>query len=227
MSTRSWSAFDSKQSGETDHGRTDAHRRKSIPTPPFGAAAAAADERAHYSSRSSTIKKSCARSSTRASANGSASDCWTCATPTPSVNAPSRAGSNCPREALHRWDNDLCRVLDGKADEKMVSVLLAIMLDGFPRGMIPNVQTYADAALLALGETVLSPQVLAAAIVRIWRKDRFPPTIADLLEECERARQAALNARRVVVKMITLLDNAEEAIIASDSAGDGRKRAGP
>jgi hypothetical protein len=128
------------------------------------------------------------------------------------------------REALHRWDNDLCRVLDGKADEKMVSVLLAIMLDGFPRGMIPNVQTYADAALLALGETVLSPQVLAAAIVRIWRKDRFPPTIADLLDECERARQAALNARRVVAKMIELLDNAEEALASVSDLRDDRRR---
>lgn len=116
------------------------------------------------------------------------------------------------REALHRRDDELCHVLDAKADEKMVSVLLAIMLDGFPRGMIPNVQTYADAALLALGEIVLSAQILAAAIVRIWRKDRFPPTIADLLDECERARQAALNARRVVAKMIALLDNAEEVI---------------
>jgi hypothetical protein len=124
------------------------------------------------------------------------------------------------RETLHRWDNDLCHVLDGKADEKMVSVLLAIMLDGFPRGMIPNVQTYADAALLAFSGSVLSPQVLATAIVRIWRKDRFPPTIADLLDECERARQAALNARRVVAKMIALLDNSEEAIIASDGSGE-------
>jgi hypothetical protein len=127
------------------------------------------------------------------------------------------------REALHRWDNDLCRVLDGKADEKMVSVLLAIMLDGFPREMIPNVQTYADAALLALGATVLSPEILAAAIVRIWRKGRFPPTIADLLDECERARQATLNARRVVAKMITLLDNAEEAIASvNDLRSDGK-----
>lgn len=129
--------------------------------------------------------------------------------------ALSRRGHLPAREALHRWDNDLCHALDGKADEEMVSVPLAIMLDGFPRGMIPNVQTYADAALLALGETVLSPQVLAAAIVRIWRKDRFPPTIADLLDGCERARQATLNARRVVVKMITLLDNAEEVIAFS------------
>ncbi|GEM_PF-3741212 len=46
---------------------------------------------------------------------------------------------------------------------------------------------------------VASPEILAAAIARIRRKDRIPPTIAKRLDECERARQAALNARRVAL----------------------------
>jgi len=125
------------------------------------------------------------------------------------------------RENLHAWDDDLCHALDGKADRKALSLLLTVMLDGFPRGMVPNVQTYVDAAILAFGDTVRSPETLAAAILRIWRKDRYPPTIAELLEECERAHHAALNARRVVAKTVALLDNADEALLAaSDPAGE-------
>lgn len=119
------------------------------------------------------------------------------------------------RETLHAWDDELCRALDGKADEHMLSVLLATMLDGFPRGMVPNVRTYVGGALLVMGDDALSPEIIAATIIRIWRKVRFPPTIAELLDEFDHARQGAVNARRVVAKMIALLDNAEEILIAT------------
>jgi hypothetical protein len=119
------------------------------------------------------------------------------------------------RGALHAWDDELCHALDGKADEKTLSILLAIMLDGFPRGMTPNVNAYVAAALLVIGGRALSPEILAAAIVRIWRKNKFPPAISELLDECEEATQAATNARRVVTKMLALLDNAEDALIAT------------
>jgi hypothetical protein len=127
------------------------------------------------------------------------------------------------RETLHAWDDEFFRALDGKGDEKTLSLLLATMLDGFPRGMVPNVRTYVEAALLVLGDHAPSPEIFAAAIVRIWRGDRFPPTIAELLEECDRARQSAANARRVVAKMIALLDNAEEALDATGDPDEGRK----
>ena len=130
------------------------------------------------------------------------------------------------RETLHAWDDELCRALDGKADEPMLSVLLATMLDGFPRGMIPNARTYVAGALLVIGDHALSPEILAAAILRIWRKDRFPPTIAEVVDECERARQHATSARRVVTKMIALMDNAEEVLIATGDL-DGSKNALP
>lgn len=119
------------------------------------------------------------------------------------------------REMLHTWDDELCRALDGKADEKTLSLLLATMLDGFPRGMVPNIQTYVEGALLVIGDHVLAPEILAAAIIRIWRKDRFPPTIAELFDECDHVRQGAINARRVITKMLALLDNAEEALIVT------------
>jgi hypothetical protein len=119
------------------------------------------------------------------------------------------------RETLHAWDDELHRALDGKADEHTLSVLLATMLDGFPRGMVPNVRTYVGGALLVMGDDAHSPQVAAAAIIRIWRKDRFPPTIAELQDEFDHARQGAVNARRVVAKMIALLDNAEEILAAT------------
>ena len=80
------------------------------------------------------------------------------------------------RATLHVWDDELCHVLEGRADEKTLSLLLATMLDGFPRGMVPNVQIYVEAALLVPGDQALSPDIFAAAIIRIWRKDRFPPT---------------------------------------------------
>jgi len=69
--------------------------------------------------------------------------------------------------------------------------------------------------LLVIGGRALSPEILAAAIVRIWRKNKFPPAISELLDECEEATQAATNARRVVTKMLALLDNAEDALIAT------------
>ena len=119
------------------------------------------------------------------------------------------------RQTLHAWDDELCRALDGKADEQTLSILLTTMLDGFPRGMAPNIRTYVEGALLVLGDETLAPEILAAAIVRIWRKDKFPPTISELLDERDRARQGATNARRVVAKMIALLDNAEETLSAT------------
>jgi hypothetical protein len=60
-------------------------------------------------------------------------------------------------------------------------------------------------------------------IIRFWRKDRFPPTIARLLDEYDLARQGAMNARRVVTNMLALLDNAEDALIATGDFDDARK----
>ncbi len=125
------------------------------------------------------------------------------------------------RETLHAWDDELSLALDGKADEKTLSLLLATMLDGFPRGMVPNIRTYVEGTLLVIGDQALSPEILAAAILRLWRKDRFPPTIAELLDECDHALQGAANARRVVAKMIALLDNAEEVLIATGDINEG------
>jgi len=130
------------------------------------------------------------------------------------------------RETVHPWDDELCRALDGKADEPTFSVLVATMLDGFPRAMVPNVRTYVAGALLVTGDQTPSPEILAAAILKIWRRDRFPPTLAELLDECGRARQGAISARRVVAKMITLLDNSEEVLIAAGDLG-GSKNAHP
>lgn len=125
------------------------------------------------------------------------------------------------RETLHSWDDELSLALDGKVDEKILSLLLATMLDGFPRGMVPNIRTYVEGTSLVIGDQALSPEILAAAILRIWRKDRFPPTIAELLDECDHALQGAANARRVVAKMIGLLDNAEEVLIATGDISEG------
>jgi hypothetical protein len=119
------------------------------------------------------------------------------------------------RDKLHTWDDELCHALDGRTDEKTLSILLAIMLDGFPRGVIANIDSYTEAALLIIGDHALSAEIFAAAIIRVWRKNRFPPSISELLDECEEARKAATNARRVVSKMLALLDNAEEALMAT------------
>ena len=87
--------------------------------------------------------------------------------------APIRLQQLPSRETLHAWDDELCHALDGKADEKILSLLLATMLDGFPRGMVPNIRTYVEGALLVIGDQALSPEILTAAILRIWRKDRL------------------------------------------------------
>lgn len=127
------------------------------------------------------------------------------------------------REALHAWDDELHRALDVKTDAHTLSVLLATMLDGFPLGMVPNVRTYVGGAFLVIGDDAFSPEIIAAAIIRIWRKDKFPPTIAELRDEFDHARQGAVNARRVVAKMIALLDNAEEILAATDDFDEARK----
>jgi hypothetical protein len=127
------------------------------------------------------------------------------------------------RETLHAWDDELHRALDGKADDHTRSVLLATMLDGFPRCMVPNVQTYVEGALLVMGDDVHSPEISAAAILRIWRKDRFPQSIAELREEFDHARQGAVNAWRVVAKMIALVDNAEDILVATGNFDEARK----
>ncbi|MGE4174164.1 MAG: hypothetical protein AB7F41_16985 [Methylocystis sp.] len=74
-----------------------------------------------------------------------------------------------------------------------------------------------------MGDDARSLEIIAAAIIRIWRKDRFPPTIAELQEEFDHARQGAANARRVVTKMIALLDNAEEILAATGGFDEARK----
>lgn len=112
-----------------------------------------------------------------------------------------------------------CAALSTERPTKERSLLLATLLDGFPRGMAPNVRTYVEGAILVIGDHPLASEILAAAIVRIWRKDRFPPTIAELLDECDHARQGATNARRVATKMLAILDNAEEILIATGDIG--------
>ncbi|MGO9431932.1 hypothetical protein [Rhodoblastus sp.] len=124
------------------------------------------------------------------------------------------------RDPLHAWDDELARVTEGVADDQTLSVLLSIMLAGFPRATAANVDAFVAAALLAIGERKPSADIVAAAIVRIWRKNRLPPSIAEFIEECDEARQAATNARRVVAKMLALLDNAEEAIVADGGFDD-------
>ncbi len=59
------------------------------------------------------------------------------------------------RVTLHGWDDELCGALDGQADEKTLSLLLATKLDGFPRGMAPNVRTYVEAQFWSLAITLL------------------------------------------------------------------------
>ncbi len=89
--------------------------------------------------------------------------------------------------------------------------------------MISNIDSYTEAALLIMGEHALSAEIFAAAIIRVWRKNRFPPSISELLDEYEEARQAATNARRVVSKMLALLDNAEEALIATEGLDEAER----
>jgi hypothetical protein len=119
------------------------------------------------------------------------------------------------RETLHAWDDELCRALEGKADEKTLSFLLSIMLDGFPQAKTPGIDIYVDGVLLLISGEQVSPQIVAAAISRVWRKNRFPPSIAEFLDECSEMTKAATTTHRVITKMIALRDNAEDALIAT------------
>ena len=125
------------------------------------------------------------------------------------------------RERLHAWDDDLARAIEGAADAQTISVLLSIMLTGFPRAPAANAEAYVAAALLAIGDRRPSADVVAAAIVRIWRKNRVSPSLAEFIEQCDEARQAASNSQRVVAKMLALLDNAEEALFRGGGLDDG------
>lgn len=78
-----------------------------------------------------------------------------------------------------------------------------------------SIKTYIDAALLVVGDNGPSPEIIAAAIARVWRKNRFPPSISEFLDECEEAKTSATGTRRAVTKMLSLLDNAEDVLIAT------------
>ncbi len=125
------------------------------------------------------------------------------------------------RERLHAWDDDLARAIEGAADAQTLTVLLSIMLAGFPRATAANAEAYVAAALLAIGDRRPSADVVAAAIVRIWRKNRVSPSLAEFIAQCEDARQAVSNSQRVVAKMLALLDNAEEALFPGGGPDDG------
>jgi hypothetical protein len=124
------------------------------------------------------------------------------------------------RETLHAWDDELCRTLEGKADEKTLSFLLSIMLDGFPQAKAPSIDIYVDGALLLISGDQVSPQIVAAAISRVWRKNRFPPSISEVLDECLEMTKAATSTRHAITKMIALRDNAEDALIATGDLPD-------
>lgn len=119
------------------------------------------------------------------------------------------------RDTLHAWDDELCRALDGNAGERTLSFLLSIMLDGFPQAKTSSVDIYVDGALLLISGDQFSPQIVAAAISCVWRKNKFPPSIAEFLDECADMTKAAASTRRVITKMIALRDNAEDALIAT------------
>ena len=119
------------------------------------------------------------------------------------------------RDALHAWDVELSRALEGKADEKTLSFLLSLMLDGFPQAKTPSVDIYVDAMLLLVAADQISPEILAAAVSGVWRSQRFPPSISEFLDECRDITKSATSARRVIRKMIALRDNAEDALMAT------------
>jgi hypothetical protein len=119
------------------------------------------------------------------------------------------------RDTLHAWDDELCQALEGKADQMTLSLMLTTMFDIFPRGTISNVGSYVEALSLVMGDRALSQEILAAAIVRVWRKIRFPPSISEFLDECEGAKKAATGTRATIKKMLALLDNAEDALVAT------------
>ncbi|MBM3553774.1 MAG: hypothetical protein FJX45_19020 [Alphaproteobacteria bacterium] len=130
------------------------------------------------------------------------------------------------RKALYAWDDELHRALNGKADEHTVSVLLATMLDGFPRGMVPK-----RSNLCRISASSHWRQCSFAGNSR--RRDHsnlakgpILPTIAELQDEFDYARQGATNTRRVVAKTIALLDNAEEILMATGDI-DSPKKAFP
>jgi hypothetical protein len=64
------------------------------------------------------------------------------------------------RETLHARDDELCRALEGKADEKMLSFLLSIMLDGFPQVKTPAINIYVYGALMLISGDQVSPQIV-------------------------------------------------------------------
>ena len=125
------------------------------------------------------------------------------------------------RETLHSWDDELSLALDGKVDEKILVLASRHHARWFPKRNGSEYSNLCRGNVARHRRPSAFPEILAAAILRIWRKDRFPPTIAELLDECDHALQGAANARRVVAKMIGLLDNAEEVLIATGDISEG------
>jgi hypothetical protein len=117
------------------------------------------------------------------------------------------------RSELKAWNDELGRALDGEADRQMLVVLIGVMLGGFPRVRAQRPEIYAEAAMLIVRGRRFSPDVVAAAIVRIWRKAKYPPTISEFLEECEETKQLTTHIRRAVAKMLELRNDADIALV--------------
>jgi hypothetical protein len=86
---------------------------------------------------------------------------------------------------------------------------------GFPQLKTPGIDIYVEGALMLISGEQVSPQIVAAAISRVWQKNKFPPSISEFLDECSEMTKAAITTRRVITKMIALRDNAEDALIAT------------
>lgn len=121
-------------------------------------------------------------------------------------------------DTLRAWAKALDDVLEEQPDEERTRILVAMLLDGFPK-RVPAIETYLDAASALLVDERIGPKLIAAACRRIWSSRRSPPWFADVLAEAKAARQEVINSRALVQRALATRQQAQ-AIVAGQEASD-------
>lgn len=126
---------------------------------------------------------------------------------------------------LRRWATTLDAALEEPPDEERTRVLLALLLDAFPR-RVPSPETFLDAGTFLLSEERIGPGLVSTACRRLWAQRRSPPSFADVLIEARAARAAVMNARGLVQRAFAARQRAEAILKRLDVEGGADREPG-
>ncbi len=118
-------------------------------------------------------------------------------------------------DVLEGWRKELEQTLRPTHDEEIITILLSMMLSGFPKQAGSNSDGYFRALGLAYGDKNMSLDLIAYTIRCILRSRVFPPSISEFVTEYEAVRNSTECVAERVRKAIKLQNQATESIRAA------------